>query len=317
MISVIVACYNSGNTIEKCLNSILEQDFFDLEIICIDDGSTDNTKELIQNYNDLRVKYYYKNNGGASSAKNLGLKLSKGEYICIIDSDDYISNDSFNLLYKAMISDIDIDAALFDLYFVEKNSNINHLNLNQLPKIIHGKHAAVEAIVWNVHGICLYKRELFSNVFFDESNIHGDELTTRVILSKCNKIIKTKAKYFYVQHDSATTIKFSIQRFGILNNLMKMHNYYKCNNLLNSNAIIYFNIEISRVIVGLIKLILINRSLLTSNEKDIIWADITKINEYIDTSYFDILNCSKYSYRIKMYLIMLKSNLVYIFKGFL
>lgn len=100
MISVIVPIYNTGKYLDKCLESIKNQIFTDFEAIMIDDGSTDDSAKICKEFekNDARFKYYYKTNGGSSSARNLGLKKASGEYIAFIDSDDSIDNDYLETL---------------------------------------------------------------------------------------------------------------------------------------------------------------------------------------------------------------------------
>ncbi len=99
MISVIVPCFNSEKTIERCLESIVNQTYSNIEILVIDDGSTDATGKIVKKYasRDERIKYFYKTNEGVSEARNLGLKESKGEYISFVDSDDVIN---FKMLEK-------------------------------------------------------------------------------------------------------------------------------------------------------------------------------------------------------------------------
>lgn len=308
MISIIIAVYNSERTIGKCIQSILEQTFKDFEIICIDDGSTDNSRNIIKQFNNEKIVYNYKTNGGASSARNVGLSLAKGDYICIVDSDDFISENSLELLYQSIISKKNIDAALFDLYFVEQNGELNNLDMSSIPMIISGRDAAIEAIIWNVHGLCLYKKKLFEKISFDETNIHGDELTTRIILSKCEKIIKTDAKYFYIQHANATTIKFSLKRFGIADNLVNSYSYYSSNNMISEKAKCYFNIEFSRVFIGLVKLFYLNRAMISSDEKSVIIEKLIKLHDSVDINFSEIIKNKIYKPRIKVYLFFIKLN---------
>lgn len=89
MISVIVPTYNRASTIKKSLDSVLNQTFRDLELIVIDDGSTDNTKDIIDSYTDTRIKYVYQKNAGACVARNLGINCANGELIAFQDSDDF------------------------------------------------------------------------------------------------------------------------------------------------------------------------------------------------------------------------------------
>lgn len=105
-ISVIIPAYNSATFIEETLFSIQSQDLQDFEIIIIDDGSTDNTKEVIRKYqaDDTRIKYYYKPNGGVSSARNLGIEKAKGEFISFLDSDDSYDTSFLKKMYTGITS---------------------------------------------------------------------------------------------------------------------------------------------------------------------------------------------------------------------
>lgn len=100
LVSVIIPVYNSEKYIKKCLDSVLNQSFKDIEIIVIDDGSTDNSREIINRYSDDRIVKEFISNGGVSNARNLGIKKAKGKYIMFLDSDDYIENDTVESLYN-------------------------------------------------------------------------------------------------------------------------------------------------------------------------------------------------------------------------
>lgn len=104
-ISVIVPIYNSIDCLEKCVNSICSQTYTDLEILLIDDGSTDGTDKLCDKLaqKDSRISTYHKENGGASTARNMGIRLAKGEYLGFVDSDDYIEPDMYALMMEAML----------------------------------------------------------------------------------------------------------------------------------------------------------------------------------------------------------------------
>ena len=103
-ISVIVPVYNSINCLEKCVKSVCAQTYTNLEILLIDDGSTDGTGQLCERLavQDSRIRTYHKKNGGASSARNMGIRLATGEYLGFVDSDDYIEPDMYELMMAAM-----------------------------------------------------------------------------------------------------------------------------------------------------------------------------------------------------------------------
>lgn len=99
-VSVIVAAYNVEQYIKKCMESICSQTLKDLQIIVVDDGSTDSSAQIIKSFTDTRIKYLYKENGGVSDARNFGLRFVDGEYIAFIDGDDWIEPDMYKLMYE-------------------------------------------------------------------------------------------------------------------------------------------------------------------------------------------------------------------------
>lgn len=107
MISVIIPVYNVEQYLPQCLDSVLGNSYRELEVICVDDGSTDGSGEIIDQYarEDARVRAYHKPNGGVSSARNLGLEKARGEWVCFIDSDDAVNYRFFELLIQAWKDD--------------------------------------------------------------------------------------------------------------------------------------------------------------------------------------------------------------------
>lgn len=99
-VSVIVPVYNCEKYLKKCLDSLVNQTLKDIEIICVNDGSTDNSGRILEEYNDKRIKIINKENGGQSSARNIGIDIAKGEYIGFVDSDDWVDLDFFEKLYN-------------------------------------------------------------------------------------------------------------------------------------------------------------------------------------------------------------------------
>lgn len=100
-VSIIIPAYNAETTIARCIDSILNQTLKEFELIIIDDGSADKTGAICTAYDDDRIRYYRKENGGPSSARNMGLSLARGEYVGFVDADDYISPDMYEKMYAA------------------------------------------------------------------------------------------------------------------------------------------------------------------------------------------------------------------------
>ena len=109
LISIIVPIYNVEKYLSKCIDSIINQTLENIEIILVNDGSTDSCAEIIESYanKDNRIKVIHKKNGGQSSARNMGLDIAKGEYIGFVDSDDYVSLDLYKDVIESFNSDID------------------------------------------------------------------------------------------------------------------------------------------------------------------------------------------------------------------
>lgn len=106
-LSIIIPIYNRENTLRRCLQSISKMHYYDYEVLMVDDGSTDKSAEVCKEYanEDERFQYYYKVNGGVSSARNLGISKAKGEWITFVDSDDYVLSDHLSLLHEDMMTD--------------------------------------------------------------------------------------------------------------------------------------------------------------------------------------------------------------------
>lgn len=102
LISIIVPVYNVEKYLKECIDSVISQTYKNLEIILVDDGSTDKSGEICDEYSkkDSRIKVIHKENGGLSDARNVALDIAKGEYIGFVDSDDYVEKDMFETLYK-------------------------------------------------------------------------------------------------------------------------------------------------------------------------------------------------------------------------
>lgn len=216
-ISIIVPIYNTEKYLHRCVDSILSQTFVDFELILVDDGSTDLSGRICDEYaaKDSRIKVIHKKNGGQSSARNVGIEISKGKYIVFVDSDDWISTDCFEYLYT-LIEKYNADAVSADFVFAYENKSISfQKNRNLKEKIIdkaeeilcyylkqdkmHGKN---DFAVWGK----LFKRELFSELCFPTGKIYEDNIINFKLFQKCIRYVKsTKEIYAYFQHDTSTT----------------------------------------------------------------------------------------------------------------
>jgi len=202
-VSVIIPVYNTEKYLKKCLDSVVNQTLKDIEIICINDASTDNSLKILQDYakNDKRIKVInLSENKGAGYAKNIGLKVVKGEYIGFVDPDDYIDLNYYEELYKKAIVK-NADVVKCDVIVVETNNEKKHSNLNCLIKEKSKFYFSYE------YTSAIYKFSLiFDNyIIFPEDLIVGEDvifLHKAVIKSHIIEIINN-INYYYIRRDNS------------------------------------------------------------------------------------------------------------------
>lgn len=205
LISVIVPIYGVEKYINRCVDSIIAQNYFKLEIILIDDGSPDNCPQICDEYarKDKRIKVIHKENGGLSIARNQGLEISSGEFICFVDGDDWIDINMINHMYN-LISQYHADFIqvshqdVFDDKI--KDSNIEEKIDTALDKDILQKYLldstkrSGEYVVWK----CLFKKKLLDGIKFRDGKINEDIDFKYKYLSRCHlAVYSNKPLYFY------------------------------------------------------------------------------------------------------------------------
>ena len=146
MISVIIPVYNTASFLERCIDSILSQSYNDLEVLLIDDGSTDDSGAICDRYADRdgRVRVIHKENGGVSSARNKGLDNAKGEWICFVDSDDELMSTGLELFGKGISSAVDMVMAGYKTYDDDNNCQLVYSNETCVSYIISSQQAISE-----------------------------------------------------------------------------------------------------------------------------------------------------------------------------
>lgn len=232
-ISVIVPIYNVEKYLRRCIDSIINQTYKNLEIILVNDGSLDGSLDICKKYKkiDSRIKLVNKNNGGLSSARNEGLKIATGDYISFIDSDDWIKEDMYeNLLNNAIKYNADISVGgVADLLEKEDSYEVIKSDFDGVHKIeCISREEAIEKFLMEPWAAWdkIYKREVHENLYFPLGEINEDEAIALKLLDKCNNIVyDNKVFYNYIKRkNSITTSEFNEKKFD----------WYKhCKNNLN------------------------------------------------------------------------------------
>lgn len=241
-VSIIVPIYNVEECLEKCIESILRQSYTDIEVILVNDGSTDNSGDICTKYAkaDSRVKYVKQENGGVSGARNKGLDVATGRYIAFVDSDDVINVDFIKTLYELLIKEkADISACahctISDYNEVDindtKTDNVNIYELNNelmSNKELAVKHTNQLICLWNK----LYKKELFDGIRFPEGKVFEDMYVYYKILDKSKKTIYMDRVlyYYYMRDNSISHENFSVKRLYMVEACQEQIEYFKVRN---------------------------------------------------------------------------------------
>ena len=217
LISVIVPAYNVEKYIKTCLDSLINQTYSNFEIIVVNDGSTDQTEEILRSYqSNPKFRIYSQENGGLSAARNQGLKLANGELVCFVDSDDSVKSDYLEKLVAPFIEDVDITVCGYQEKF--ENSVINHVLKSQK---ITGRKATEDLLIkqqdfnvlaWNK----LYRKSLFSDykIEYPVRQIHEDNLTTYKLFFHAQKIVYISDELYVYQrtHSEITKNRYSEEK---------------------------------------------------------------------------------------------------------
>jgi glycosyltransferase involved in cell wall biosynthesis len=210
-ISVIVPVYNVEEYLPKCLDSILNQTFKDFELILIDDGSTDGSGRICDEYAiiDNRIKVFHKRNEGQAIAKNFGIDNSLGKYISFVDSDDWIDENMLLEMYQEAISN-DADIVIAGHYVVNLDNTIeciNILNKRKLNRLEATKLILEDTQILSFPWDKIYRRELFDGIKYSEKRIFEDTATTYKLFNKANVLVQlNQSYYYYVRRESGTCL---------------------------------------------------------------------------------------------------------------
>jgi len=229
-ISVITPVYNTEKYLAKTLQSVINQTFTDWELICVDDGSTDSSPQILAEFKakDSRIIVLRKENSGRASVPfNLGLAQSRGRFVYPLGCDDFLSPDCLqNMLEVADITRA--QCVLPDLEFVFEDNpakNRTMAGINGDRSIELSARKAVElSLYWHIHGFALTDGDLFRRIKYDEEGMNGDEYSVRLMYLNCEKIAFSGGIYHYLQRSGSITKKMSPRLFDVLVTFQKLLN---------------------------------------------------------------------------------------------
>jgi glycosyltransferase involved in cell wall biosynthesis len=247
--SVILPTYNRANMIGRAIESVIAQTYTNWELLVVDDGSTDNTKQVVEAYNDSRIRYIYQQNAERSAARNNGIDNAKGEYVCFIDSDDYFLLNHLQEFINNLGDNPGVDM-LFGLNVIDRNGVLTN---EDDRKAVADYNSIEEYFVMNpvrVAAVCVKRQVLLKNKFDLKIRI-GEDTELWVRIAAKHKIIPIRAfTQVYLMHDDQTVsnanYKSVFQHNECLDVIFKFDD--------NNNKKISFNVRKQALSYGYFKL---------------------------------------------------------------
>lgn len=235
-VSIIVPIYNVEKYIRQCIDSILNQSMKDWELILVDDGSEDSSGNIADEYAavDSRISVIHKKNGGASSARNAGLDVAQGEYICFVDSDDWIEEDYLKHLYEACVmhhADVTVcgykecNGEIVKSVISGGEKNTPTTGKDAINRLYTQDYIST-VVVWNK----LYAGKLFERIRFPEGMIHEDEVVCPEILYEADTIVFVDNCEYNYRVDNTTSVmraKYSLKHLDMLKALELRMDFFK------------------------------------------------------------------------------------------
>ena len=232
LISVIIPVYNVEKYLEKCISSVVGQTYKNIEIILVDDGSTDKSGTMcdLLAEKDSRIVVIHKANGGLSSARNAGLDIAKGDYIGFVDSDDWIEPDMYACLLRNMLKE-SADISACGVYYHRNSKTKTDRDITgyrvfsryEAVNCVIQRNSIIKAYVWSK----LYSKHIFSKLRFPEGKTYEDLFTILPVIDAAEKIVVTmQPKYHYIKRPgSITTSEFSSSSWDLVESRRAFHEY--------------------------------------------------------------------------------------------
>lgn len=223
LVSVIVPVYNVSRYLDECLESITRQTYTDVEIILIDDGSTDTSGAICDSYSerDNRIKVIHQKNSGLSAARNIGIEISKGDYLTFVDSDDYLS---YTFIEKAIELCLKFDAQISVMkmsYFSGKNRKSDNEPFISYIQTYNAEQAISESLYQKKYSCCapgkMYRRDVLEGISFPRGKLSEDLAVCHLIFNNASKVVySNETGYYYRQRPKSIMHTFNKNRLDAI-----------------------------------------------------------------------------------------------------
>ena len=233
LLSIIIPVYNVEKYLDRCIKSVLNQTYNNLEIILVDDGSTDKSPEICDKYakNDTRIKVIHKKNGGVSEARNCGIEIAKGTYLGFVDSDDFIKENMYEFLMSAL-KRTNSDIATCGRFICDEKITYRKY-VSKKEVVLDAKNALQELLNGGIINEAsydkIYKKELFDNIRFPVGETNEDIVTIPFVIEKANKVVCTGVPLYYycMNPTSITHSEYNGTKHVIIEHINYISSYMK------------------------------------------------------------------------------------------
>lgn len=222
-ISILVAVYNTAPYLPQCLDSLCGQTLRDIQIICIDDCSTDQSPQILADYaqRDARITLLRTpHNSGQAAARNLGLQMATGEFTTFVDSDDWLAPDALEQALEALAQNPANDCAVMRLikYYPDDRHEVKHPLHTGGKEALTGEEAFMLSLDnWAIHGVYVVRTTLHKRFPYDASSIlYTDDHVTHLHYLNARRVVMCQGRYYYRQNPASTTRACSMRRFACL-----------------------------------------------------------------------------------------------------
>ena len=246
--SIVIPTYNRANHLPKAIESVLAQSFTDWELIIVDDGSTDNTRELVASYNEPRIKYFYQENAERSAARNNGIRNAKGEWICFLDSDDFFLPNHLHV-FSSFVKEHDLQPSFLVSggYDEENGSFIEKPSYSDLNRIHPAKFILEKTTITTI-SVCIHKQCFEKHLFiedFKKSYWEDTHLWIRLVLEfpfyQLPEFTNVLAEHEGRSVNSLITLKRVEDHIGMIDHLFSKYNNLLTNIFSKEDFIQYKN----------------------------------------------------------------------------
>ena len=296
LVSVIIPVFNSEKYLRRCLDSILSQDYNNIEVILVDDGSSDVSGTICDEYAETytNVIVYHKKNQGASLARKYGLERAHGEYVCFVDSDDWVSPIYISKLY-ALLDKFHVNVSACSIQRLKVGENAQNNNINAYKSSLLPFEKLMPRFFkyefWGFPGK-IYLRSSLDNLTFPKATLSEDYYVMAQLFYKERQIAYTEEPlYYYEYHDNSLSHqKLSKKAFEEFENVKAVYD------LIKEKELLFADFALANLVETCIKLsLMVHRS----KEKETFQEEYSNINSFIKKHFWSIIKCNRLLWKTK------------------